>query len=268
MLPPELLERKYGFDVRASTLSRQLLDGMYGRHARDPKDMAFGMWAVLKRFSDHQLPEADYTDDIGSIYRTFASIWITTFRSLDPLFLAAAKGVHGQPSWVPDLAGYGRHTWRSVTNISSFSSFGNNDRYGRQEELPLMEFNDSRTVLTVRACHIATVTMEIKFRFKIEAKSPDGTNYQGKCSVDAQEGDHIIRVLGLGQLLLVRSYPDHEYNLSQSPRAVTVISPIELDRDIVFFVFPLTRMIKFFSSIGRTVPEQSVESQYVQYHIY
>lgn len=260
-------------DNRASTLSRELLDGMYGRHAREPKDMAFGMWSILKRFSKQELPEVNHSDDIGTIYRTFASFWMITFKSLDLLFLAAAKGVHGQPSWVPDLAGYGRHIWASVTDTPSSPGFPNTDASDEEGDSPLIEFDDARSILSVHAYHVATATMCIKARYKVVARYPNGVECEGKCSVDAQEGDHIIHVSGIRQLVLVRRYADHEYDLStESPRAVTVISPVVLDAPKKSERIGQSEKTKgFFWSKKRVVAAVSPqlnERQYVRYDIH
>lgn len=83
--------------------------GLYSRTATEPKDMAFGMWAVLERGGAVNLPAPIYSHDTGDVYRIFAVHLAHITQSLELLLLAAIRGVSGQPSWVPDWSAHKSH---------------------------------------------------------------------------------------------------------------------------------------------------------------
>lgn len=98
-----LKSHRRSFEMKYTLLTEEaLLTGLYSRQAKEPKDMAYGLWAVLKRSGTKGLPEPDYSIDTGDIYKTFTTHVMRMTQSMDPLLLAALKGIEGQPSWVPD----------------------------------------------------------------------------------------------------------------------------------------------------------------------
>ncbi|KAK8137540.1 heterokaryon incompatibility protein-domain-containing protein [Apiospora sp. TS-2023a] len=84
---------------------------LYSRSAKEPKDMAFGMWAVLERGGALNLPTPDSSLSLGYVYSTFARHLVYITRRADLILLAAVKGVDGQPSWVPDWSAHGTNEW-------------------------------------------------------------------------------------------------------------------------------------------------------------
>lgn len=83
---------------------------LYTRRAKDPKDMAYGAWAVLKR-KGGAMGMPNSSSGVGDVYRAFTRYFVKTMGSSEIVLLAAARGYTGQPSWVPDLGGREAHGW-------------------------------------------------------------------------------------------------------------------------------------------------------------
>jgi hypothetical protein len=79
-----------------------LIDGVYTREAKNPKDMAFGLWAVLERRSLSALPNVDYQKPKETIYVEFSRLLLQITGSPHLLLIAAMNNMKGQPSWAPD----------------------------------------------------------------------------------------------------------------------------------------------------------------------
>jgi hypothetical protein len=75
-----------------------LIYALYSRQARDPKDMAFGMWAVLQKRSATRLYVPDRDRDTGDIHQIFTTSLTQATDSLHVLFYSAIQGVPDQPS--------------------------------------------------------------------------------------------------------------------------------------------------------------------------
>ena len=73
--------------------------------------MAYGMLGILRSRGVTDLPIADYSRDIGDIYRQLTSKLHEVTGSLDFLFFAAAGPQPGLPSWVPDWSANSAHQW-------------------------------------------------------------------------------------------------------------------------------------------------------------
>ncbi|RDL33032.1 uncharacterized protein BP5553_08471 [Venustampulla echinocandica] len=84
------------------TVSDDLVDGLSTRHAKDPKDMAFGVRTVLQKRSNLNLPAPDYSVSTGQVYKELSIHLIEICGSLHLLVFAALKSFPDQPSWVPD----------------------------------------------------------------------------------------------------------------------------------------------------------------------
>ncbi len=76
--------------------------GLSWRNAKDPKDMAYGTWAMLQRAGATMLPKPDYSLPVGDIYRQLAFHLLRATNSLSIISLASQQGCPNQPSWVPD----------------------------------------------------------------------------------------------------------------------------------------------------------------------
>lgn len=98
------------WDIQVWKLGDNLLSELSRRKATDPKDMAYGAWAVLERKGGSMTIPAPSLDT-GDIYRAFTQYFLETTTSLDVLLLAAAQNYAGQPSWVPNIAGHVSHHW-------------------------------------------------------------------------------------------------------------------------------------------------------------
>jgi hypothetical protein len=95
------LTLNYNVTWRSRPIVGDIPHELYARTAKEDKDMAYGMWAVLQRQGATGLPRPDYSSSTAELYRIFTLNLIKTTQSLTPLLLAAVKNVTG-PSWVPD----------------------------------------------------------------------------------------------------------------------------------------------------------------------
>ena len=144
-----------------------LINCLYLREASEPKDMAFGVWAVLqKKEADRPLPTISYTNDLKHIYWTLTTELIQRTHSLQLLYLAPSKGMSDAPSWVPDWSARNEHQWRTI-----MSSMSQTDRYGRdltpraqrahrfreKDTAAYFELDTTQTILTVRGLHVCDI---------------------------------------------------------------------------------------------------------------
>jgi hypothetical protein len=155
---------------------------LYSRTAKEERDMAYGMWAILQRQGATGLPRPDYSSSTAEIYRIFTLNLITTTQSLTPLLLAAVKNVTG-PSWVPDWNTHESHEWgANVEEILKTNEFGVN-----RLQLPIstssrklspirgwFRFNENGTSIEVQGLHIGEVTLCFRFkRTREEYQEPE-----------------------------------------------------------------------------------------------
>lgn len=82
--------------------TEDLVDGITSRKARDPKDKAFALRAILQKMSKDDLPVPDYNCSLGQIYKELCVQLIQATGSLHLLLPAALNSCPGQPSWIPD----------------------------------------------------------------------------------------------------------------------------------------------------------------------
>ncbi|CAI9626619.1 unnamed protein product [Alternaria burnsii] len=96
-----------------------LIDGTYHREAKNPKDMAFGLWAVLQRRTQSVMPRVDYGESKETIYTVFSRLLVEATGSPHLLLIAAMDNMEGQPSWAPNWASEEKHDsdWRDVEHI-------------------------------------------------------------------------------------------------------------------------------------------------------
>jgi hypothetical protein len=154
------------------TSEEVLAIGLYSRVSTNPKDMAFGMWAILKKLGAVNLRDPDYSQDIGNIYRTLAVQIVHLTQSLDPLFLAAIEGVADQPSWVPDwseadLDGWIGHVERFMkrSNLPGrifspyYGPFKSAKVVGATRHPAIFEFDEAQAILTVQVRSTWSITI-------------------------------------------------------------------------------------------------------------
>ena len=140
---------------------------LYARDAREPKDMAFGVWAVLqKKAIDIPLPQITYANDLGHIYWTLSMELIQRTSSIQLLYWAASKGISGAPSWVPDWSARNGHQWRTaISDITQLDFYGrpftvpmgNWNKYVERDISAYFEFDATGKVLTVRGRHVCNI---------------------------------------------------------------------------------------------------------------
>jgi len=86
----------------------ELIDGAYTRNATAPKDMAFGLWAILQRRTRLPLPQLNYEEPKESIYVAFSRLLVQITGSPHLILIAAMNNMKGQPSWAPDWTPNGK----------------------------------------------------------------------------------------------------------------------------------------------------------------
>jgi hypothetical protein len=142
-----------------------LLEGLYIRKATNPKDMAYGMWSVLRILGVTDLQEPSYIMDIEQIYHIFTVHLIKITRSLDFLPMAAAQGLPGTPSWVPDWSAVDRHKWTSYgghpgVNYIGWSFNTLKDMAGHrllERQYQIQSVDEDEAVLTVAAACLGRI---------------------------------------------------------------------------------------------------------------
>ncbi len=100
-----------------------LIDGVYTREATNPKDMAFGLWAILERRSLSALPNVDYKKPKETIYVEFSRLLLQITGSPHLLLIAGMNNMKGQPSWAPDWTPNMKHgcRWGDIEDLISIN---------------------------------------------------------------------------------------------------------------------------------------------------
>ena len=86
----------------------ELIDGAYTRNATAPKDMAFGLWAILQRRTRLSMPQLNYKESKESIYVAFSRLLFQITGSPHLILIAGMNNMKGQPSWAPDWTPNGK----------------------------------------------------------------------------------------------------------------------------------------------------------------
>lgn len=169
-----------------------LTDGLSTREATEPKDMAFGIWAVLGRAGVANLPVPSYAQPIGDIYRILSARVSHFTSSLHLLYLASLSWSSGQLSWVPNWSGVNQNNWnmnvnspwlnagQQITNEygyhlfpSSISSFWHifppTASLAQTTDQAQFQFDSTDTILTTRARRVC----KIKKCFHFQETNPD-----------------------------------------------------------------------------------------------
>ncbi|KAF2128950.1 hypothetical protein P153DRAFT_397162 [Dothidotthia symphoricarpi CBS 119687] len=150
-------------------MTQEFAHGLYSRRAKKPRDMAFGMWAVLQRGGAINLPLPSDLHDIGSVYWTLAIHLIQTTNSLATLLIAAARACPNKPSWVPDWSANTQHGWsRSLWGLQSTDKHGKNiiaQRHSSEyqtttvsEPTKYFRFDETQTIIHVRAYYVGDIS--------------------------------------------------------------------------------------------------------------
>ena len=132
-----------------------IISGIYRRESLDPRDKAYGMWSVLRQRGATNLPLPSYNREIGEVHQTLAVQLIQTTRRLDALYLAAARGHHGYPSWVPDWSAGKSNTWVDLDQTAS--ALIPKNHLTSPDETGEIWFNQAYTVLNVSARERGTI---------------------------------------------------------------------------------------------------------------
>lgn len=163
--------RKPGkMQIRTATVD-DITCGTYIRKAQQPRDMAFGIWAVLQKRSSYQLPILDPTAALSQIYWTLAVHIVQINRSVNLLYLAACQRMIGAPSWVPDWSAADLHSWQADLTLATqtdecgdlVSKEGSQSLAWHQTEDATCAFDSPTTRLTVRARRICRIDYCARF---------------------------------------------------------------------------------------------------------
>jgi hypothetical protein len=210
--PPSNSENSGGFSEKRMerAISENFIHGAIIRKAKEPKDKAFALHAILQRLLTEQLPTPDYTRSTGEVYKSLSRHLIEVSNSLDVLLPAALKGYPGQPSWVPD--------W-----TQGFPDFWQNHQFLLPVSNPYWEWDlvGSRAILRVRGLHISNVSSCSKFR---------------KTSVQYVEGEKGMHCENFANILTLSSrHRSYRNEFSPSSFTGTSIPYRELTRWASFF---------------------------------
>jgi hypothetical protein len=165
---------------------------LYPRTAKEDKDIAYGMWAILQRHGATGLPRPDYSSSTAEIHRIFTLNLLTTTQSLTPLLLAAVKNVTG-PSWVPDWNSHESHgLGANVEEIQDTDESGFNRSTKRSTGW--FRFNENGTSIDVQGLSVGEVTLI----FRIKSTSEE---YQ-----ESEQGLHLDNLSLFLECALRRPY--------------------------------------------------------------
>jgi hypothetical protein len=168
--------RRYHNNI-SEIASDDLVGGLYQRQATNPKDIAYGIWAILRMRGAKDLPEPDYRLHEGQIYWELTVHLMNITRNLRILHMAAAKGLSGTPSWVPDWSSFKSNLWRDLPGfpgtdlyaMSLVSSQEKKRRAMRERTHQRVSINSARNVLTVLARNVGGVCGCISFHMTSES---------------------------------------------------------------------------------------------------
>jgi len=164
----------YRGDIK-ETASDDLVGALYQRAATDPRDMAYGIWAVLRKrgASDLSAPTYDVAKEaqLPLLYRQLTIHLIQTTSNLRFLHIAAARRLPGTPSWIPDWSTFNSNTWRDVPGYPGTDLHGIavKNPPGSEDRLRMLRARQNRSidftqsVLTVLAREAGTVRGCVSF---------------------------------------------------------------------------------------------------------
>lgn len=167
-----LKSHRRSFEMKCTFLTEEaLLTGLYSRKAKEPKDMAYGMWAVLKQGGTKGLPEPDYSLSTGDVFKTFTVHIMQMTQSIEPLLLSALKGMAGQPSWVPDWTARAVLVRKTppqqsgkLSTSAFFPSYSAQEVAMRKRTRRQFRFSKDMTVLEVWGTEICHITLTARFK--------------------------------------------------------------------------------------------------------
>lgn len=170
------------------TASDDLVGALYRRAASDPRDMAYGIWAILRKLGASDLPlptyDADSERQLPSIYRQLTVSLMQVTGNLRTLHVAAARGLPGTPSWVPDWSSIRKNMWRELpgfpgtdlNGIYEAASLEAKERLRRQRALQRISMDPTLSVLTVLARDVGAICDCAFFRLTGKAFEVDERN--------------------------------------------------------------------------------------------
>lgn len=145
--------------------TNNFIDALYTRTATNPKDMAYGLWAVLEKQSSRKFEPPNYDYDVGRIYRDFTIQVMTVTASVESLLYAASCSIDGQPSWIPDWAACRQNQWKaSFTTKLVTDDYGNNIGTADQNSLARFSIDETTLVIAVQAYRVATISCCARLR--------------------------------------------------------------------------------------------------------
>ncbi|KAJ4290816.1 hypothetical protein N0V90_010011 [Kalmusia sp. IMI 367209] len=161
-----------------------LLKGLYHRQATNPKDMAYGMWSVLQSRGALGLCPPSHALDVENVYYMLTVHLIKITKSMEFLPMAAARGLPGLPSWVPDWSAANQHKWfthRGDVGVDcqgwSFKTLDDMARVVHLERTKrVLAVSHNEDVLHVRAARLGYVRGCASFHATSDIYSPTEQN--------------------------------------------------------------------------------------------
>jgi len=164
--------QSYRGDIK-ETASDDLVGALYQRAATDPRDMAYGIWAILRQRGASDLSEPRYDvakeRQIPLLYRQLTVHLIQTTRNLRFLHIAAARRLPGAPSWIPDWSTFNSNTWRELPGFPGTDLQGiatspeSEDRLSKHRARQLISLDSTQSVLKVLARETGVVCGCVSF---------------------------------------------------------------------------------------------------------
>jgi hypothetical protein len=100
------------------TVPDSLVGALYQRAATNRRDMAYGIWAILRNLGATDLPKPAYDADDGTqiplVYWQLTINLLQVTGNLRMLYIAAGRRLQGTPSWVPDWSSFKSNAWRDL----------------------------------------------------------------------------------------------------------------------------------------------------------
>jgi hypothetical protein len=180
------------------TSSDDLVGALYQRAASDPRDMAYGIWSILRIRGASDLIEPTYEpnkeEQIPKIYWRLTVCLLEITNNLRILNIAAARRLPGYPSWVPDWCSFDSNPWRTVSGLPGTDLYGTpkNARFSPESERSFQNgrarqqiyVDATRRVLMLRARELGAICDQVSFHptsvtFKAEERGAHVENLQG-----------------------------------------------------------------------------------------
>lgn len=165
---------EYRGDIMETAVD-DLVGALYQRAATDPRDMAYGIWAILRKRGAQGLPDPTYENNkenqISVIYRQLTVHLTKVTSNLRFLHLAAATRLPKSPSWVPDWSTFKSNTWGDLPGfpgtdiyaIQQVNSSEDKARLKKYRAYQRISIDPTQSILTVLARDTGAIRSYVTF---------------------------------------------------------------------------------------------------------